>query len=93
MQTLILLFLLLLLLLLLLFQIESIKDRWRNNNYVIADGILPYQRCNSSDFYPGAVPIISTFTINNIIHDLFISAVSTWGISKSNGEPEKNYFN
>lgn len=85
MQILILLFLLLLL----LFQIESIKDRWRNNNYVIADGILPYQRCNSSDFYPGAVPIISTFKINNIIHDLFISAVSTWGISKSNGEPEK----
>lgn len=63
--------------------------RWRNNNYVISDGILPYQRCNSSDFYPGAVPILSTFTINNVVHDLFISAVSTWGVSKVNGEPEK----
>ena len=63
------------------------SSRWRDNNYVNEDGILPYQRCNADHFHPGAVPILSEFYVKDYPHDVLISAISTWGAAEPSGKP------
>jgi len=62
-------------------------SRWRGNNYVRDDGILPYQRCNASDFYPGAAHIYSSFWYNNGQFTLVNTAATVWGESDETGKP------
>lgn len=65
---------------------ESI--RWRENNYISEDGILPFQRCNSNEFYPGASKLTSTFLHQNISYRMIISSASVWGKSDAvTGKP------
>ncbi len=68
-------------------QLICVHSRWRGNNYVNEDGILPYQRCNANHFHPGAVPILSEFYVHDHPHDVLISAISTWGAADPTGEP------
>ncbi len=72
---------------LLLLNIHIAFGRWRGNKYRNEDGILPYQRCNADQFYPGAVPILSEFYVHDVPHNILVSAVSTWGTSDQTGEP------
>ena len=63
---------------------NSIVNRWRTNNYIRDDGILPYQICNAAKFSKSATQLIST-TIESF--DVLFLASSVWGASADNGEP------
>ena len=49
------------------FPLEATRsDRWRGNQYINADGILPFQRCHSNEFYPGPEKLSSVFVHNGL---------------------------
>ena len=64
-------------------------SRWRANNYVHEDGILPFQLCGASSAYPGAPRGTATFIHGNRRYRVVVTAASVWGESQSNGQPKR----
>ena len=63
------------------------RERWRGNNYIDHDGILPYQRCNSLHQSIGATKIFYEFSVHNRRYYAVNTAVSVWGSSDIDGKP------
>ena len=65
---------------------KETEFRWRNNDYIRENGILPYQNCNASDHSVSVSPI--KFLLDKT-WDIFILASSVWGKSDISGEPKE----
>lgn len=62
--------------------------RWRNNSYIRDDGLLPFQRCNSEEFYPGPMRLYGKFTHSDgIVYNLVATALSVFGQTDLSGKP------
>ena len=63
------------------------SERWRGNNYIRDDGILPYQRCGVEEFQPGPERLFSAFMFDRTLFHLVATSASLWGSSFASGEP------
>jgi hypothetical protein len=62
-------------------------SRWRGNGYIRDGGILPYQRCHATDFYPGPPQRFQTFGHGGREYRAVSTSASVWGKSAEDGEP------
>jgi hypothetical protein len=61
--------------------------RWRGNQYIQEEGLLPYQRCNSNNGWLGAEKVSHSFKYQSKTYDLVSTAASVWGNSDIYGKP------
>ena len=61
--------------------------RWRGNSYIREGGILPYQRCHATDFYPGPPHLFQSFTHEGRGYRAVVTSATLWGQSAGDGEP------
>jgi len=62
-------------------------SRWRGNNYVNEDGILPFQLCHANDFYPGSKRLFPKFVHDGKEYQMIITAATVFGRTNKFGEP------
>lgn len=70
------------------------EKRWRSNNYIRDDGILPYQMCSASKAYGRVSSMVVSTTVDLTVDgkgatsfDVLLLASSVWGNSSDCGEP------
>ena len=63
------------------------SQRWRGNSYIRDGGILPYQRCHATDFYPGPSHRFQSFTHEGRGYRAVVTSATVWGQSAEDGEP------
>lgn len=66
---------------------RHIGVRWRENHYLMKEGILPYQRCQSLNPSTGPKNLIAKFSFKGKMYHLVARSVSLWGSSHPDGEP------
>lgn len=60
--------------------------RWRNNQYIRNDNILPYQMCDAATQFSRSDSVLLNINVDNF--DFLILAASVWGKSVETGEPK-----
>jgi hypothetical protein len=64
------------------------QARWRGNNYVMEDGLLPFQLCSAVEHLQRDIdPVSSHFIHEDTVYHLLITAASAWGETDPNGRP------
>ena len=63
---------------------DNSTKRWRNNQYIRDDDILPYQMCDAAAQFSKSDHVV--MNIDNL--DILILAASVWGKSADSGEPK-----
>ena len=64
---------------------DNVSKRWRNNQYIRDDGILPYQMCDAAAQFLKSDQVV--LNVDNL--DIIIFAASVWGKSADTGEPKR----
>ena len=62
-------------------------QRWRANNYIRDDGLLPFQLCGADQVFPGPRRSKASFSHGGQTFDAILTAMSVWGESAESGEP------
>ena len=68
-------------------QAAPLSARWRGNNYVRDNGLLPYQLCSANQVFPGPQRSTTTFSHNGQTYSAVLIAASAWGESMLSGQP------
>jgi hypothetical protein len=68
-------------------QSAMLSPRWRGNNYIRDDGVLPYQLCGADEGFPGPRRSATTFSHGGRTYAAVLTATSVWGESLPSGQP------